>query len=133
MLEVYQLPRDIWIKEIEDIKPKLIQTEEPKIQDTSLSQQLPTTEEAQEVFKCTYQAGDVLPNYIEFHTSYQYNLTLYTGVENFQQELTCFLSLNVKFFIIQIDIFINGIYQNVLETKLYSRTAKSFGLKSCLS
>ena len=49
MLEVFQFPRDTWVKEIEDIKPKLMQTEEPKLLDTSLTQQLPITDEEQEV------------------------------------------------------------------------------------
>lgn len=49
MLEVFQFPRDTWVKEIEDIKPKLMQTEEPKLLDTSLTQQLPITDEVQEV------------------------------------------------------------------------------------
>lgn len=45
MLEVYHLPRDTWMKEIEDIKVKISQVDELKSNDATVAQPLPSTAE----------------------------------------------------------------------------------------
>lgn len=50
MFEVYQLPRDTWGKEMEDVKNKLIQAEESKVQEPVSSQHLSSTQETAEVY-----------------------------------------------------------------------------------